>query len=69
MPFQEQGLIRTVYLTILLTHIVLAVVIVPLIFMTLSRALTARFDRHRADRAMDAAALAVRVGDRASSST
>ena len=46
-PFQKQGPIRTVYLTILLTHIVLAVVIVPLIFMSLSRALTSRFDRHR----------------------
>jgi putative membrane protein len=46
-PFQKQGLIRTVYLTILFTHIVLAMVIVPLIFMSLSRALSARFDRHR----------------------
>jgi uncharacterized membrane protein YozB (DUF420 family) len=46
-PFQKQGAIRTVYLTILFTHIVLAVVIVPLIFMSLSRALSARFDRHR----------------------
>jgi len=46
-PFQKQGPIRTVYLMILFTHIVLAIVIVPLIFMTLSRALSARFDRHR----------------------
>jgi putative membrane protein len=46
-PFQKQGAIRTVYLTILFTHIVLAIVIVPLIFMSLSRALSARFDRHR----------------------
>jgi putative membrane protein len=46
-PFQKQGLIRTVYLAILLTHIVLAIVIVPLIFMSLSRALSSRFDRHR----------------------
>jgi uncharacterized membrane protein YozB (DUF420 family) len=46
-PFQKVGPIRTVYLTILFTHIVLAIVIVPLIFMSLSRALSARFDRHR----------------------
>jgi uncharacterized membrane protein YozB (DUF420 family) len=46
-PFQKQGLIRTVYLAILFTHIVLAVAIVPLVFITLSRALAQRFDRHR----------------------
>ncbi len=46
-PFQKQGLIRTVYLSILLTHIVLAAAIVPLVFLTLSRALGQRFDRHR----------------------
>lgn len=46
-PFQKQGAIRTVYLTILVTHIVLAVAIVPLVFMTLTRALAQRFDRHR----------------------
>ena len=49
-PFQKRALIRTVYLTILFTHIVLAVAIVPLIFMSLSRALTCRFDRHRRSR-------------------
>jgi uncharacterized membrane protein YozB (DUF420 family) len=46
--FPGQGAIRTVYLSILLTHTVLAVVIVPLVLVTLSRALSARFDRHRA---------------------
>jgi len=46
-PFQKQGLIRAVYLSILLTHIVLAAAIVPLVFLTLSRALSQRFDRHR----------------------
>lgn len=46
-PFQKQGLIRTVYLSILFTHIVLAVAIVPLVFLTLARALSERFDRHR----------------------
>jgi uncharacterized membrane protein YozB (DUF420 family) len=45
--FRGQGLVRTVYFTILLTHTVLAVVIVPLVAMTLVPALRARFDRHR----------------------
>ncbi len=38
---------RPIYLTILLTHTVLAVVIVPLALITLGRALRQRFDRHR----------------------
>jgi uncharacterized membrane protein YozB (DUF420 family) len=46
-PFQKTGAIRTVYLSILLTHIVLAAAIVPMILITLSRALSARFDQHR----------------------
>jgi uncharacterized membrane protein YozB (DUF420 family) len=46
-PFRGTGPIRVVYLTILVTHIVLAIVIVPLILTSLSRALAARFDRHR----------------------
>lgn len=41
------GWIRTVYLVILLTHIVLAAIILPLILITLSRALSSRFDKHR----------------------
>jgi uncharacterized membrane protein YozB (DUF420 family) len=46
--FGGQGWIRTVYFAILLSHTTLAVVIVPLILITLSRALRERFDRHRA---------------------
>lgn len=46
-PFQKPGVIRIVYLTILFTHIVLAAAIVPLVLVTLSRALSARFDKHR----------------------
>ncbi len=38
---------RPIYLTILLTHTVLAVVVVPLAIITLSRALRQRFDRHK----------------------
>ena len=50
-------------LRILITHVILAAAILPLALVTLSRALARRFDRHRADRALDAADLAVRVGD------
>jgi len=46
--FSGQGWIRPVYFTILITHTTLAVVIVPLVLITLSRALRERFDRHRA---------------------
>jgi putative membrane protein len=38
---------RPIYLTILLTHTVLAIVIVPMILITLSRALRERFDQHK----------------------
>jgi uncharacterized membrane protein YozB (DUF420 family) len=46
-PFQGQGWIRPVYFVLLLTHTVLAVVIVPMILVTLRRAWLERFDRHR----------------------
>jgi uncharacterized membrane protein YozB (DUF420 family) len=46
--FAKQGAIRSVYFTILFTHTVLAVVIVPMALTTLSRALAAKYDRHRA---------------------
>jgi uncharacterized membrane protein YozB (DUF420 family) len=46
-PFQGQGPIRTVYFAILITHIILAALILPLALVTLSRALSRRFDRHR----------------------
>jgi uncharacterized membrane protein YozB (DUF420 family) len=45
--FAGQGAIRTVYFTLLLSHTVLAVLIVPLVLATLSRALRGRFDAHR----------------------
>lgn len=45
--FTGQGWIRTVYFTILLTHTVLAVVIVPLVLVTATRALRGRFPEHR----------------------
>lgn len=45
--FQGQGIVRPIYFFILITHIILAVVIVPLILMTLSRALKQRFELHK----------------------
>jgi uncharacterized membrane protein YozB (DUF420 family) len=46
--FPGQGGIRVVYFTILLTHTVLAVVIVPMVLITLARGLKRKDDRHRA---------------------
>lgn len=46
--FQGQGWIRPVYFTILITHTILAAAIVPLVIVTVVRALRERFDRHRA---------------------
>lgn len=46
-PFSGQGPLRTVYYVILITHIILAAFILPLALMTLSRALSQRFDKHR----------------------
>ena len=45
--FQGQGWIRPVYFVLLGTHTVLAVVIVPMILITLRRAWREQFDRHR----------------------
>jgi len=45
--FQGQGWIRPVYFTLLLSHTVLAIVIVPLILITLRRAWMEKFDKHR----------------------
>jgi putative membrane protein len=45
--FQGQGWIRPVYFTLLISHTILAIVIVPLILITLRRAWTERFDKHR----------------------
>ena len=45
-PFPGQGPIKVVYLTILLTHIVLAAAILPMALITLNHALRQRFTRH-----------------------
>lgn len=46
--FTGQGAIRIVYFTILVTHIVLAAAIVPLVLVTLTRGLKRQDARHRA---------------------
>lgn len=46
--FQGHGISRPVYFGVLLTHTVLAAAVVPLVLLTLIRALRGRFERHRA---------------------
>src|SRR5579863_2141361 len=46
--FQHPGAIRAVYLSILTTHTILAAAVPPLAIVTLNRALSSRFDKHRA---------------------
>ena len=45
--FQGQGWIRPVYFALLTSHTILAIVIVPLILITIRRAWMAKFDKHR----------------------
>ncbi len=45
--FQGQGWIRPVYFTLLTSHTILAIVIVPMILITLRRAWLGKFDKHR----------------------
>lgn len=46
-PFKGQGWIRVVYFTVLISHTILAVAIVPLVLVTLTRALKGSFERHK----------------------
>ncbi|HEY1800460.1 MAG TPA: DUF420 domain-containing protein [Terriglobales bacterium] len=46
--FTGHGWTRPVYFTILISHTILAATIVPLVIITLSRALRSKFDKHRA---------------------
>jgi len=45
-PFTKQGWIRPVYYSILLTHVLLAIVILPLVLRTAYFAYRKRFDKH-----------------------
>jgi len=47
-PFTGAGPVRVVYFFVLFSHIVLAAAIVPMVLITLSRALKSRFERHAA---------------------
>jgi putative membrane protein len=46
-PFKGTGWIRTVYFAVLIPHVILAAGIVPLVIITASRGLSARYDKHR----------------------
>jgi putative membrane protein len=46
-PFMRQGVVRRLYFTILVTHVVLAAAVPPLAMITLSRGLKARYAQHR----------------------
>jgi uncharacterized membrane protein YozB (DUF420 family) len=46
-PFRGQGWVRPFYFVLLSTHTFLAIVIVPMILVTLRRAWLQRFDQHR----------------------
>jgi len=45
-PFAGTGAVRTVYFTILITHVVLAATILPLALVTAARGLRAQYFRH-----------------------
>ncbi|MGH9906420.1 MAG: DUF420 domain-containing protein [Pyrinomonadaceae bacterium] len=46
-PFPGQGIVRPVYFAILISHVILAIVIVPLVLITVYRAARGDFPRHR----------------------
>lgn len=45
--FTRQGFVRPLYFSILITHVTLAVVVLPLAIVTLSRGLQAKYPKHR----------------------
>jgi putative membrane protein len=45
--FTRQGFVRPIYFTILVTHVVLAAVVLPMAIITLSRGLKGRYAHHR----------------------
>jgi len=46
-PFRGTGWIRTLYFSVLIPHVILAAAVVPPILITVSRALSAKYDKHR----------------------
>ncbi len=45
--FTAEGMVRPIYFTILITHVLLAFTVLPLVIMTVTPALRRRWDRHR----------------------
>jgi uncharacterized membrane protein YozB (DUF420 family) len=45
-PFTGEGPIRIVYFTVLITHVILAIAVLPLALTTAARGLWSQFDRH-----------------------
>ena len=46
-PYGGEGLIKYIYLFILLTHILLSIIIIPFVLITYVRAITNDFERHK----------------------
>ena len=46
-PFEGEGTVRIVYFSILLSHTVLAMVVAPMVLLTVTHAARKRFDQHR----------------------
>ncbi len=62
-PFPGHGPIRALYFTILITHVILAAVIVPMALVTRAARLAHGRRAAPAHRAVDVAAVDVRLGD------
>lgn len=46
-PFGGEGVIKTVYYTILISHILLSIIIIPLVLVTFVRGISQQFTEHR----------------------
>jgi uncharacterized membrane protein YozB (DUF420 family) len=46
-PFPRHGFVRSLYFTILITHVVLAATVPPLAIITMTRGLQGRYPQHR----------------------
>ena len=63
-PFGGEGAIRTIYYTMLISHIILAIVIVPLVLATLRYAVVGRIDAAQKMGTLDVSALVLRFSHR-----
>ncbi|RLD78088.1 MAG: DUF420 domain-containing protein, partial [Bacteroidetes bacterium] len=46
-PFGGEGVIKYIYFTILISHILLSVIVIPFVLITFVRGITADFERHK----------------------